>query len=127
MGSDGGKERQLHRIDMAESVIATAERYEHSAIFLHPNPDNVEETERLVDLVREKTGDRYFLMRHGDATFPIPAGDDMLDFVYRLADEPEKVKQEAQDRVDRALERAEQLSKQNRWSGWLRPLLRLLF
>jgi uroporphyrinogen decarboxylase len=63
----------------------------------------------MVDLVREKSGDRYFLMRHGDATFPIPAGDGLLEFVYRLKDEPEKVKQEAQDRVDQALERAEKL------------------
>ena len=30
------KERQLHRVDMADLYIATAERYEHSAIFLHP-------------------------------------------------------------------------------------------
>ena len=64
------KERQLHREDMAELYIDTAVTYEHSAIFLHPNPDNVEETKRMVDLVREKSGDRYFLMRHGDATFP---------------------------------------------------------
>ena len=35
------KERQLHRDDMADLYIATAERYEHSAIFLHPNPGTV--------------------------------------------------------------------------------------
>ena len=112
------KERQLHREDMADLYMATAERYEHSAIFLHPNPDNVEETERMVDLVREKTGDHYFLMRHGDATFPIPPGDDMLDFVYRMDDEPEKVKEEAQDRVDRALERAEKLANKRGLDGF---------
>ena len=33
----------------------------------------------------------------------------MLDFVYRLKDEPDKVKEEAQRRVDEALERAEQI------------------
>lgn len=103
------KERQLHREDMATLYVETAVKYEHSAIFLHPNPDNVDETRRMVDLVREKSGDRYFLMRHGDATFPIPAGNDLLDFVYRLKDEPDKVKQEAQERVDKALERAEKL------------------
>src|ERR1035437_3856183 len=32
------KERQLHRHEMAELYIATAERYEHNAIFVHPNP-----------------------------------------------------------------------------------------
>ncbi len=111
------KERQLHRVDMADLYIATAERYEHSAIFLHPNPDTVEETARLVELVREKTGDRYFLMRHGDATFRIP-GTDMLEFVYRLKDEPNKVKQEAQERIDRALERAAQLRQHGGLDGF---------
>ncbi|MCB0084567.1 MAG: hypothetical protein KDE47_26690, partial [Caldilineaceae bacterium] len=81
------------------------------AIFLHPNPDSVEETSRLVDLVREKTGDRYFLMRHGDATFSIPDGNEMVQFAYRLADEPAKLKQEADERVNRALERAAQWQK----------------
>ena len=112
------KERQLHRSEMADLYIATAQKYEHSAIFLHPIPDNVEETQRMADLVRERSGDRYFLMRHGDATFAIPCGDDMLGFVYRLADEPDKVKQEAQERVDHALERAEQLSKHGGLDGF---------
>ena len=112
------KEREFHRGDMADLYIATAERYDHSAIFLHPNPDNVEETIRTVDLVREKSGDRYFIMRHGDATFAIPPGGEILEFVYRIADEPEKVKREAQDRIDRALERAEALGKHGRLDGF---------
>src|SRR3990170_8549076 len=37
------KERQLHRQDMADLFIATAERFEHSAIFLHPNPQSIDE------------------------------------------------------------------------------------
>jgi uroporphyrinogen decarboxylase len=101
------KERRLHRAEMADIYIQTAERFEHSAIFIHPNPDNVEETLHLVDLIREKTGDRYFLMRHGDATFSIPDGTHMQAFSYRMADEPEKLKAEAAERVDQALERAE--------------------
>src|ERR1017187_1118000 len=66
------RERDLHRRDMADLYLATAERFEHSAIFLHPNPASEEETLRLVDLIREKSGGRYFLMLHGDATFGIP-------------------------------------------------------
>src|SRR5512146_1441299 len=61
------KERELHRREIADIFIRSAERFEHSAIFIHPNPNNVEETIRLVDIIRERTGDRYFLMRHGDA------------------------------------------------------------
>jgi uroporphyrinogen decarboxylase len=101
------KERRLHRAEMADIYIQTAERFEHNAILLHPNPDTVEETLHLVDLIREKTGDRYFLMRHGDATFSIPDGTHMQAFSYRIADEPEKLKAEAAARVDAALARAE--------------------
>lgn len=112
------KERELHRRDMADIFIQTAERFEHSAIFLHPNPNTLEETIRLIDLVRERSGDRYFLMIHGDATFAVPEGNEMLTFVYRLKDEPDKVKQEAQEMVDKALERAEQLWKHGGLDGF---------
>src|SRR3972149_9033397 len=40
------KERKLHRAEMAEVHLSTAARFEHSAIFLHPNPDSEEETLR---------------------------------------------------------------------------------
>jgi len=111
-------ERELHRRDMARLYIATAERYEHSAIFLHPNPDTPEETMRLVDLIRERTGDRYFLLRHGDATFEIPDGDHIAAFCYRLADEPQAIKAEAQARVDRALEQAVRLRQHGGLDGF---------
>lgn len=112
------KERQLHREDMADIYIATAERYEHSAIFLHPNPGTLEETLRLIDIVREKTGYKYFLMIHGDATFSIPSGSEMVNFVYRLKDEPDKVKEEADFMVNKALERAEVIAKHGGLDGF---------
>jgi uroporphyrinogen decarboxylase len=112
------KERHLHRVDMAELYIATAERFEHSAIFIHQNPNTVEEIMWMVDLIRERTGERYFLMIHGDATFSIPGGDEMAAFSYRLVDEPEKLKQEAERRVQMALARAEQLQKHGGLDGF---------
>ena len=112
------KERQLHREEMADIYIATAERFEHSAIFLHPNPNTLEETGRLIDLVRERSGDRYFLMLHGDATFGIPSGERMVEFSCRLADEPKALKAEAEAMVDRALQRAERLAEHGRLDGF---------
>jgi uroporphyrinogen decarboxylase len=112
------KERQLHREDMANLYIATAEKYEHSAIFLHPNPGTLEETLRLIDLVREKSGDKYFLMIHGDATYGIPSGSEMEKFIYRLTDEPEEVKEEADMKVNMALERAEVIAKHGGLDGF---------
>ena len=112
------KERELHRRDMADVYIATAERFEHSAILLHPNPGGVEETCRLVELIRERSGDRYFIMRHGDATFSLPSGDQMVDFSYRLADEPEKIHAEAAKMVDDAIRNAERYAKHGGLDGF---------
>jgi uroporphyrinogen decarboxylase len=99
------RERCLHREDMADIFIRTAERFEHDAIFLHPNPDTVDETLHLVDIIRQRTGDRYFLTRHGDATYSLPDGEHMAEFCYRMVDDPQGMKDEAQRKVDRALER----------------------
>jgi uroporphyrinogen decarboxylase len=112
------QERRLHRLDMAELYLATAERFEHSAIFLHPNPGTLDETVRLVDLVRERSADRYFLMIHGDATFSVPDGEEMVAFAYRLKDEPGKVKAEAARMVDAALERAAALRERCSLDGF---------
>lgn len=102
-------ERAGHRRDMADLYVLTAERFGHSAIFLHPNPGTEEETVRLIDAVRERCGDRHFLMVHGDATFGIPDGQRMVEFSCRLADEPARLRQEAEAMVNRALERGERL------------------
>ena len=112
------KERQLHRTDMADLNIAVAERYEHSALFLHPNPGSEEEILLLVDLIREKSGEKYFLMIHGDATYGIPSGTQMEAFSYRLIDEPEKVKAEQDSGVNGTLERAERFRKHGGLDGF---------
>jgi len=112
------KERQLHREDIADIYIKTAEKYGHSAIFLHPNPSNLDECKRLIGIIREKTGDKFFLMMHGDATYGLPDGNEMLNFSYRIADEPEKLKKDAEDMVNNALERAEKLKEKGGLDGF---------
>lgn len=112
------KERQLHRRDMADVYIATAERFQHDAIFIHPNPGSIDETCKLIDAIREKSGDRYFIMRHGDATFSLPDGTHMMDFVMRLSEEPQEVKREAQKYVDDAIREAERYQKHGGLDGF---------
>jgi uroporphyrinogen decarboxylase len=102
-------ERRRHRADMADLYVATAERFEHDAIFLHPNPRDPEETCRLIDAVRQRGEDRYFLLMHGDATFAIPGGAHMEEQSLRMAEQPDQVDAEATARVDQALRQAERL------------------
>ncbi len=113
------KERELHRRDVAEVYVATAERFEHSAILLHSSARMADETVKLIDIVREQSGDRYFLMLHGDATLGIPDGAHMSDFACRLADEPDKVKDEANAMVDRALAQAERFRDHGGLDGFI--------
>ncbi|HHN47263.1 MAG TPA: hypothetical protein ENN09_07460 [Planctomycetes bacterium] len=102
-------EKELHRVEMARIYIDTAERYEHDAIFLHPNPSTLDETMRLIDKVRELSGDKYFLMLHGDATFSIPGGENMVEFACWIMTQLDEVHAKARKMVDDAIERAEKL------------------
>ena len=112
------RERALHRRDMADIFIAIAERYEHSAIFIHSNLSGPEELDRLVELVRERSGDRYFLMAHGDATFAVPSGTDMEAFSCQMAEEPEKLKAQGFAAVRDALARAARLHRSGGLDGF---------
>lgn len=112
------QERRLHRADMADLYIKTAERFEQSAIFIHPNPWTDDESLRMIDLIRERTGDRYFIMLHGDATPSIPSGGDMQAYSYRLVDEPEKLKADTDAGVNAALEHAERLKRKGGLDGF---------
>jgi uroporphyrinogen decarboxylase len=111
-------ERQLQIADMADLFIATAQRYEHDAIFLHPNPGDLESVLRLIDAVRDRVGDRYFLMLHGDATSGIPNGTSMEQLSVRMAEEPHQVETECARRVDEALSRGEKLARHGGLDGF---------
>ncbi len=111
-------ERELHRRDMAALYLQTAERFEHSAICLFPNPHGVEETCRLIDLIREQSGDRYFLMLAGDGTYGIPNGENMEAFSCRLFEEPVKVHAEAATLIDNAVRQSERYAKHGGLDGF---------
>lgn len=86
--------------DMAQLYVMTAERYGHSAIFIHQNPGTPAETRELLETIRELSGDEYFIMMHGDVTHPIPNGNDMMDFSVMMYEEPERLNEQS----ERALE-----------------------
>jgi uroporphyrinogen decarboxylase len=111
-------ERRRHRDDIAGLFIDTARRYEHNAIFLHPNPRSEDEIFRLIDLVRDKSGDEFFLMLHGDATFPIPSGVDMMEQTVWFYEHLDEAKAEARRRVDRMLRWAERLAEHGGLDGF---------
>lgn len=100
-------EKDLHRRDVADLHVEVHKRFGLSGVLYRtpicwPEADVRESMEHF----RELSADDYFLSMHGDATYAIPSGDQMMEFVSRMADDPEGMKSEADQRVDKALERA---------------------
>lgn len=109
-------ERKLHIEDIANIYIDIARTYDHSAIFVQPNPsdlapDNLENTQWLLEVIREKTGDEFFIMTHGDSTFGIPDGSSMMDFCVEMIEEPEKLKEKAKKKLDLRISFAQKLDE----------------
>ena len=105
------KERELQLQDMADSLLEPIKIFDHSALFVHPNPSDFNSVKRLLEIIREKTGDEYFLMMHGDTTLEIPNGGNMVDFSVRLYEDAEGLIKEQEQRMANMFEFAEQINK----------------
>jgi len=121
-GQMSERERDLHRRDIADLYVATARRFEHSAIFFHGaggwGRQADDETRRCLDAIRDLSGREFFLMIHGDATFGIPDGNRMVEFSARLVEDPAGLKTEAARAVDAAVERAEAFRRHGALDGF---------
>jgi uroporphyrinogen decarboxylase len=112
------KERNLHRKDMVDIQIKAAEKYEQNGIMLSACPWGApSELLNQLEIVREMSGDEFFLATSMDPTFAIPDGDHMEEFIYRIADEPDKVKAEAENALAINIDRIEKLSRQGLLDG----------
>ncbi len=96
-------EKKLHIDYAAQVFVDIAERFDHDAIMVCLKTVPQADYYRILERIREISSDKFFIMMHGDATFSIPNGDTMEQFSYRLVDEPEKLHEEAKQRVENAL------------------------
>lgn len=112
-------EQLLQREDIADCYLEIARRYRHDAIFFHPFIDAPEEERyRLLETLRLRGGDDYFVMMHGDATFSIPDGEHMMEFVEQAYLRPEALRDEAQRQVAAQLVRAEKMRRYGLLDGY---------
>lgn len=81
----------------AEFMIEVYDRLEHDAICIQYL--NEQHTKQTIRRLHEFSGDRFMLLAHGDGTFAIPDGAGMLEFVYRIADDPQGVHDQAERMV----------------------------
>lgn len=101
-------ERERLIIENAEYMIQVYESLEYSIIPVHylDWEGNVE----LARQIRRLTGDRFMLTTHGDGTFALPDGDEMYEFAYSLADDPDGVKEQAEKMAQAAIENNKKLA-----------------
>lgn len=93
------EEKKAQIDDIAQVYIDVAKKYNHSAIFVHSDVGNYDWTASILDAIRKKSGDEYFLMLHGDPTFPIPDGNSMVEFSTQLYEEADRLHEQAKTNV----------------------------
>jgi uroporphyrinogen decarboxylase len=113
------RERILHRQDVADLHVAVAQRFDQAGMLYHSPAGWQEDDTRLsIQHLRELSGMDYLVMLHGDATYSLPNGDQMLEFAVAIFERAEEVKDEAQRRVEQALERASRIKDWNTVDGF---------
>lgn len=112
-------ERKLHRRDVADLYVATARRFEQAGILFHPPAGWQEDDIRLCfEQIREISGNEFLLMLHGDATYGLPSGGNMMDFVMKLAEQTDEMKASAQRNVEGALTRGRRMKSWGTLDGF---------
>ena len=82
----------------AQLYLDIARKFDHSIIYIRPfnwpHEENYGQVVRMIEILRDKSGDEFCLMAPGDPTYRIPA--DPVEFSMRIYDDPDEVKKEAQ-------------------------------
>ena len=112
-------ERELHRKDVADLYATCAREFGHAGVLFHsPEGWHEDDTRRSLEHLQELSGGDYLTLLHGDATYGLPNGDAMMDFVMQLADDPQGMKDHAQRRVDNRLEWGERVKDWGTMNGF---------
>jgi len=99
-------EKRAHLKDMAQLYVDIAEKYQHDAIMIVGEPGGIEDYRELLEIIRDISGDKYYLTSHGDATWAIPDGENMMEFSAMMYEEPERLNEISERRVNDSLEYA---------------------
>jgi len=114
-------ERECHRLDIAQLYVDCARKYEHSGIMFHGSGgwrDPADETRRILDKIRDISGDEFLLLIHGDPTLSLPGGDTMMKFAVQLAEDPQGIKDNCARYVEGCVKAAEQYAKDSVLDGF---------
>jgi len=97
-------EKNAHLRDMAQLHVDIARTYHHSAILVHKTPNDDDALLRQLEIIREISGDEFFIMVLGDPTHAIPDGNSMMDFSIRIYEDMDSLIDISNRRTDECLE-----------------------
>jgi uroporphyrinogen decarboxylase len=105
-------ERELHRRDLADLYVQTVRRFDLSGtIYNVPRGWKDDDIRLSFEHVRRLDGLEHVLALHGDTTYGLPDGSHMMDFIVELAEQPQEMKDKAQQAVDAALVRGRRIKE----------------
>ena len=101
------KRRERMVLHNAELGLRFARRYELGIIA--PIWATEDTLDVFIRYVRQEAGEDFLLWSGTDGTFGIPSGETMLGFVYKLEDDPEGMRAEAEKRMQQAIDHNKRL------------------
>lgn len=104
------KEKEKSLRETAEFILKVYTELEYSII---PGPYGLPEAEtfQLQRYLRDLMGDTRMIGYHGDNTYSIQDGNEMAEFAYAIADDPEAVREKASKMADAAIEHNKRLQE----------------
>ena len=102
-------EKKLQIRDIADVHVEIAKKYGHSAILVHSPVQDNEVMRRILEDIRNISGDEYFIFILGDPTHMIPNGTNMMEFSSRMYEDPEGMLDESKRWMDDILAGARKL------------------
>lgn len=103
------EEQKTHIEDIADTYIEMARTYDHYAIHVNVSPYSFENMQWLLEVIREKTGDEFFLLVYSDPTWAIPDGNSMMDFSIKMFEDPDSLNEVSKKNVEFELSKARYL------------------
>jgi uroporphyrinogen decarboxylase len=107
LGKTSSEREKLIR-ENAEYMSRVYESLEYSIIPVHYL--DWEGNMELAKQIRRLSGDRFMLTTHGDGTYALPDGEEMYEFAYSIADDPDGVKEKAEKMAQDAIENNKKLA-----------------
>jgi uroporphyrinogen decarboxylase len=105
-------EREKMLKENAEIYLEVAERLDYCILMLSYGVPDDNAIVFMTNYIRKLVGDRYLLICHGDATFAIPSGSDMVEFAAAFFERPGEMHEIARKRVQWALKRGKWLREE---------------